>query len=129
MMPRSKIRAWCPALLVLLMSFVTPVNSPAESLKLVIVKCSSEDLDEILAEVGGAVVDASHGHFVLAVSSSTDTGKIESVRGKGPIQAAENSPLSISRRLVAPSSTDTSTSRAHSSLGPIIDWYGTPARP
>src|SRR5712691_2519900 len=95
MMPLSKIRIWCAALLVVLITTVTTVKAPAESWKQIIVKCSPEDLDKIRAEVGAAVVDAIPGHYLLTVSSSTGASRIESIGGKGPIQASENGPVSI----------------------------------
>ena len=97
-MTRRKIQVWSAALLVVLMSKVTLVEAPAQNLKQIIVKCSAEDLDQIRAEVVAAVVDAGHGHFVLAVASTTATDQIESVHGKGPILASENLPISFRRR-------------------------------
>src|SRR5437016_5265018 len=126
-MTRRKIQVWSAALLVVLMSKVTLVEAPAQNLKQIIVKCSAEDLDQIRAEVVAAVVDAGHGHFVLAVASTTATDQIESVHGKGPILASENLPISIRRQLHVAAGGRPANARP-SSLGPIIDWYGTPAR-
>src|SRR5438105_7215056 len=107
MMAQAKIRIWCIALLIFLISTVALVNAPAESWKQMIVKCSPEDLDRIRTQVGAAIVDAIPGHYLLNVSSSTATSRIEGIAGKGPIQASENSPVSINRRAQTNSNTAT----------------------
>src|SRR2546428_711122 len=126
MMPHYRSRIFRAAALVFLMSTVALIKLPAETWKQVIVNCSPEDLDRIHASVASAVVDAIPGYFLLNVSSSTDISDIARVQGKGPIQAAENSPVHIHPRPhLQPGST---ASTPLPSLGGAVDWFGTPAR-
>src|SRR5438876_2295975 len=125
---KSGIRSWCLALVLFLLSSTVAVNSPAESLKHVIVKSSSEDLDRILARVGGAIVSAGHGYYRLAVPSTTTTDAIESIGAKGSIVASDDAPVSMGVKRLAATTSAASTGNVTSSLGPLIDWYGTPAR-
>ncbi len=129
MMLRSKIRVRCAAVLILLICTIALINAPAETWRQVIVKCSPEDLDQIRTEVGGAVVDGIEGHYLITVPSSTNAERIESVHGKSSIQASDNAVVVIPRN--APSlgtGTGTTSPGGPSKLGPIVDWYGTPAR-
>ena len=129
MMLRSKIRVRYAAVLIFLICTITLINAPAENWRQIIVKCSPEDIDQIQNEVGGAVVDGIDGHYLITVPSSTNTERIESIHGKNSIQASENAPVVIPRNAprTAPSTIATS-SGGSSRLGPIVDWYGTPAR-
>jgi subtilisin family serine protease len=125
----SKIRVRCGAVLVFLICTIALINAPAETWRQIIVKCAPEDLDQIRTEVGGAVVDGIDGHYLIAVPSSTNPERIESVHGKSSIEASENAVVVIPRN--APrtaSSTRTTSASAPSKLGPIVDWYGTAAR-
>ena len=126
MMSKTKIRVWCAVFVLLLASAAAIVDAPAESSwKRIIVKSSPEDLDRIRAMVGAAIVDAGHGHFVLAVPASTDTKKIEAIGGNGAVQAEDDLPVSLLRRTPRTSS---ERNLASTSLGPVVDWFGTPAR-
>src|SRR3989442_145742 len=128
MIPNRKNRIWCAALLIFLISSIALLDAPAESWKQIIVKCSPEDLDQIRAQVGAAIVDAIPGHFLLTVSSTTDVKKIESIRGNGAIEASDNSPVFIQRRRPQTNSTGSASAPSKASLGGTVDWYGTPAR-
>src|SRR5262245_34705746 len=129
MMLRSKIRVRCAAALIFLVCTIALINAPAETWRQVIVKCSPEDLDQIRTEVGAAVVDGIEGHCGITVPSSTDAGRIESVHGKSLIQASDNAVVAIPRNAhPVASSTSATSSGGPSKLGPIVDWYGTPAR-
>jgi subtilisin family serine protease len=129
MMLCSKIRVRCSAALIFLICTIVLINAPAETLRQIIVRCSAEDLDQIRAEVGAAVVDGIEGHFLIAVPSSTNADRIESVHGTGLIQASDNAVLVIPRNAPPlPPGTGTTWSGGQSKLGAIVDWYGTPAR-
>ncbi len=120
MTSKTTIRLWCIAFVLLMASTAARVDAPAESSwKRVIVKSSPEDLDRIRAMVGAAIIDAAHGHFVLAVPASTDTKKIEAINGRGTIQAEDDVPVSL------PPRTPRSRSEAGiapSALGGVVDW-------
>jgi hypothetical protein len=121
MISRRKNRVWCVALWIFLISTLAPIGAPAQGLKQIIVKGSPEDLERVRASVGGAVVDAIPGHYLLSVPASTDVNAVKATQGKGPIQASENSAVSIHHP--RPASTGTSVP----SLGVANSWYGTPA--
>jgi subtilisin family serine protease len=126
----AKLRIWCVASVAFVITTVALLNAPADSWKQMIVKCSPEDLAKVRSIVASAVLDSIPGHYLLNVPSTTDVSQIESVLGNGPIEASDNSPISILRRPVTSSSSSSSSSSSGggTSLGPIIDWYGTPAR-
>ena len=124
MMSKSINRIRCAALLIFLISTVALVNAPAESWKQVIVRCFSGDLDKVRTEVGGAILDASHGHYLLMVPASVDISQIEGVKGRYAIEASDNPRVEIERRPLKTRSVTTSTRSA----GPIVNYYGTPAR-
>jgi len=125
MMSQNKIRVWGVALLLILISTLAPVQARAESWKQIIVKCSPEDLDLVRAGVSAAIVQSIPGHYLLTVPSSTDVRAVESIHGKGPIEASENSPVRIAP--LAPH-TATTTTTGRPSLGDHVTYYGAPAR-
>ncbi len=126
MMSKAKIRVWCVLLAFLLATTAALVDAPAESSwKRIIVKSSPEDLERIRATVGAAIVDADHGYYVLAVPASTDTKKIEAIRGSGSIQAEDDQLVTLPPRTQRSGS---GTNLVSSPLGGTVDWFGTPAR-
>src|SRR5438093_13159010 len=98
MISKSKIRIWCACLLSLGLGALAPVSAPAESWKRVIIKCAPEDLDKVRAVIGGAILDAGHGYFVLNVPASVDIKKVESIRGRAPIEADDDEDVVLQRR-------------------------------
>ncbi len=131
MMSRTKSGIWCALLAVFLTATGTVAPTQASqqgAWKQVIIKCDPEDLDRVRNVLGGTIVDAGHGYYLVTVSASVDLSKIDSIRGKGPIEVEDDEIVVLQRRAPRSSATSGASGGSLPSLGASVDYFGTPAR-
>src|SRR4051812_37791005 len=99
MLAAKKLRFWIGALLMCIVTFA-PTSAPAGTgWKRVIVRCAPEDLDEVKRVLGAAVLDYSHGHYLLSVNSAVDTTKIGAIKSQSgaPVVGEDDQDVRLNR--------------------------------
>src|SRR5438105_1367227 len=95
MVGSKKLRILVLGLLIGVVGSVAPHSGAAVSTKRVIVHCDPQDFDGIRQLLGGALVDAHHGHYLIEVPATTDLSKVAGFKGKSTVIVGNNNPVTM----------------------------------